>query len=233
MSGRPFLVSQPPIVQFQPVTGNCWLSPAFLPMIPLMPTKWLLCLLLAALATTRAAAQNSDLALLAGITGPHGRVVAGPNPIASGSVGAGGQINYAWQVLQRSVDLYVELPLVFTGESSGTATLGATISSNGTDIFFTPGLRLKISPQSRVSFYAVLGGGIGSLGSTQVTTGVTPSAVSNRVTTPALDFGGGLDFRLTRLLSLRGDIRDFVSRSVPPLSGRNRWMALVGIAFHF
>jgi hypothetical protein len=71
-----------------------------------MPRKWLLCLLLAPLATARADAQNSDLALLAGIAGPHGRVVVGPNPIASGSVGAGGQINYAWQVLQQRRSLH-------------------------------------------------------------------------------------------------------------------------------
>lgn len=100
-------VSQPPIVQFQPVTGNRWSSPGLLPMIQSMPAKWLISLLLVPLAISRADAQNSDLALLAGIAGPHGRVVVGPNPIAFGSVGASGQVNYAWQVLQRSVDLYI------------------------------------------------------------------------------------------------------------------------------
>jgi len=223
----------PSILQFRPVTGNHWAAPRFVSIIRLMRRTWLVCLILMLLIAGRARGQNSDLALLAGIVGPHGRVVAGPNPIASGSVGASGQINYAWQVLQRKVDLYVELPLVLTGSSSGTVTTSSTISSTGTDIFFTPGARLKISPQSRVSFYGALGGGIGSVSATQTTTGATLTVISERRTTPALDFGGGGDFRLTRLLSLRLDVRDFVSRAVPPSDGRNRWMALVGIAFHF
>ena len=61
-----------------------------------------------------------------------------------------------------------------------------------------------------------------------------PEVTSNRETSPAMDFGGGLDFRLTRLLSLRGDFRDFVTRAgLGNSTGRNRWMFLVGIAFHF
>jgi hypothetical protein len=192
------------------------------------------CGLIGLLGACRVEAQNSDLALLAGITGPRGRVVGGPNLVASGSVGASGQINYAWQAWQRALNLYIELPLVFTGNSSGTATTQGTVSYSSGGIFFTPGARIKVSPQSRVSFYAALGGGIGTIGTTQVTAGATASVVSKRNTSPALDFGGGLDFRLTRLLSLRADARDFVTRSGFGLSsGRNRWMFLVGVAFHF
>lgn len=179
-------------------------------------------------------AQNSDLALLVGITGPHGQVAAGPSPFVSGSVGASGQINYAWQVLQRSVDLYVELPLVIAAESSGTVNGTAVSASTGSNIFFTPGARLKFSPQSRVSFYGALGGGLASIGTNRSTVGSSIVAVNDRVTSGALDFGGGLDFRLTRLLSLRVDGRDFVTRAgLGGSTGRHRWMVQFGIAFHF
>lgn len=157
------------------------------------------------------------------------------NPVISGSVGASGQINYAWQIVQRAVDLYVELPLVLTGENSGVVQPGVVSSSTSLDVFFTPGVRVKFSPQSRVSFYAALGGGLASFGTDESV--VAPGLVgdiNHRVTSAALDFGGGVDFRLTRLLSLRVDGRDFVTRSgLGGSTGRNRWMVLVGVAFHF
>ena len=180
-------------------------------------------------------AQNSDLALLAGISGPHGEVVQSPTSVISGSVGASGQINYAWQVVQRAVDLYVELPLVLTGENSGVVRPAMVSSTTGLDVFFTPGVRVKFSPQSRVSFYAAVGGGVASLGSSEsvVEPGLV-TEVNKRTASAALDFGGGIDFRLTRLLSLRVDGRDFVKGRDPSgASGRNRWMVLVGVAFHF
>ncbi|MBZ5575363.1 MAG: hypothetical protein LAP40_02245 [Acidobacteriia bacterium] len=186
------------------------------------------------LATGAAHAQNSDLAILAGISGPRGQVTTAPTTVISGSVGASGEVNYAWQALQRAVDLYIELPLVITGQDRGTVTPGRVSDLSFKDVFFTPGARLKISPQSRVSVYAALGGGIASMGTTMSV--VSPGSVSetsNRATTAALDFGGGLDFRLTRLLSLRAEGRDFVTRASLGSAGRNHWMFLAGIAFHF
>ena len=44
----------------------------------------------------------------------------------------------------------------------------------------------------------------------------------------------GGDFRLTRLLSLRGDARDFVTREgLGGVTGRNHSTFQAGIAFHF
>ncbi len=184
-------------------------------------------------------AQNSDLALLAGISGPRGQTtVTGGTSTVSGSVTPSFQINYAWQVLQRAVDLYVELPLVIPVRTSGTVVSGPggtfVTGTAGSDILFTPGIRLKISPESRVSFYGAAGFGIGSFGATA--TVVLPATViaGSRQNSPAFDFGGGLDLRLTRLLSLRGDVRDFVTRSdLGGVTGRNHGIVQFGIAFHF
>jgi hypothetical protein len=49
-----------------------------------------------------------------------------------------------------------------------------------------------------------------------------------------VDFGGGVDYRLTKLLGLRGEAWDFVSGSVlDPGSGRNFVLVEAGIGLHF
>ena len=53
-------------------------------------------------------------------------------------------------------------------------------------------------------------------------------------TAAAFGFGGGLDFRLTRLLSLRFEGRDFVTRAgLGGERGRTHPFFAVGIGFHF
>jgi len=202
------------------------------------------CFLLVAgclLGQSAARAQNSDFGLLLGVSWPVSEVVSGSSNTVRGSVGGGGQFNYAFQVLQRSVDLYVELPLIVSARDTGvvTSTNGtATTSvaaSTSLQVFFTPGVRVKISPESRVSLYAALGGGLLAYGANQISTNGQNVRVSNATTTTgALDFGGGVDFRLTRLLSLRFDLRDFVTRAgLAGVAGRNHAMFGFGVAFHF
>ena len=195
-------------------------------------------MLLISAALRPAAAQNSDFGFLAGgVTGPRATVVVGPgnNTYVYGSVGGSVQFNYAWQVIQHSVDLYVELPVVIEGRDSGHVTNLTTHSSDSVGLFFTPGVRLKFSPEKRVSLYAALGGGIGSFWSDNVVTSKGTVSVSTGPTaTPALDFGGGLDFRLTRLLSLRFEARDFVTRAgLGGASGMHRATIQLGVGFHF
>jgi hypothetical protein len=186
-----------------------------------------------------ALAQNSDLALLGGISGPRGQTtITGGTVTVSGGVTPSFQINYAWQVLQRAADLYIELPLVIPGRVRGTVIAGpggaAVAGNSGPDVLFTPGVRLKFSPESHVSFYAAAGFGVASFGGTS--TIVLPATVvpGSRQTSPALGFGGGIDLRLTRLLSLRGDVRDFLTQSgLGGVTGRNHAIVQAGIAFHF
>ena len=185
-------------------------------------------------------AQNSDLSILAGISGPRGEtVMKGSTATVSGSVTPSFQVNYAWQVLQRKIDLYVELPLVIPIRVSGAVIAGpggSTESANsGPDVYFTPGLRLKFSPQARTSFYVAAGFGIASFSGT-TTTASTGGVVSGgvRQNSAAFDAGAGMDFRLTRLLSLRVDGRDFITQSgLGGISGRNHGTFQAGIAFHF
>lgn len=189
--------------------------------------------------TAAALAQNSDLGLLAGIAGPRGQTsVSGGTSFASGSVTPSFQINYAWQVLQRAADLYLEVPLVIPVRVSGTTIAGPSgvvaTGNSGPDLFFTPGVRLKISPESRISFYAAAGVGVASFAGTSTVALPLTVMAGHRENSVAFGLGGGLDLRLTRLLSLRADIRDFVTRAgLGEVTGRNHGIFQVGIAFHF
>jgi hypothetical protein len=81
----------------------------------------------------------------------------------------------------------------------------------------------------------VAGGGIGSFGKDE--TNISGSGIyigTNRTEHGVLDAGGGLDFRLTRLLSLRGEGRDFVTgKNLGGVTGRNHPIYEFGLAFHF
>lgn len=184
-------------------------------------------------------AQNSDLALLGGVSGIRGQTtVIGASHGTLGTVSPSFQVNYAWQILQRKADLYIELPLVIPVRISGETVSGpgmkTSVGNSDPDIFFTPGVRLKISPESRVSFYAAANFGVASFGATSFILPGPTFVSTSRKTSPAFGFGGGVDFRLTRLLSLRGDARDFVTREgLGGVTGRNHGIFQVGIAFHF
>ena len=187
------------------------------------------------LLTGCAHAQNSDLGLLLGISGPTSTVQAGSGTRVSGSVGAHGQINYALQLRETSAGrLYLELPLLLGGHASGTVA-GTVTGSAGGAVFFTPGVRLNIAPHSRVSLYVAAGVGpavfqestsVVGKGFITASTGWTVSA--------AVDFGGGLDLRLTRLMSLRAEARDFVTgRGLGGVEGRHHPIFGFGLGFHW
>jgi opacity protein-like surface antigen len=190
-------------------------------------------ILLAFLSAGAALAQNSDLAFLVGANGPRSGTVA--DGAVSGSFGVGFQINYAVQLHETSAgQLYLELPLMIATRLQ--ATVANNVTANTKDsIFLTPGVRWRFTPQKRVSFYAAGGVGIGSFGtSTSTVAQQTVSTTSNRTTTFAFGFGGGIDFRLTRLLSLRAEGRDFVTRAgMGGSNGHSHAFFMAGIGFHF
>src|SRR5689334_12362579 len=97
-------------------------------------------ILLLAMVAGVASAQNSDLGLLIGISGPTHQVVTGTSFRVSSSVGASGQINYAMQLKEyKTGKLYLELPLLMGGRAASSVS-GVVSSSTQAGIYFTPGL---------------------------------------------------------------------------------------------
>jgi hypothetical protein len=181
------------------------------------------------------AAQNADVSLLAGPIPGSTQTVAGYRASVSTSVGGALQIDFGYQVLKTAAgDLWVESPVTLHGSETTMAGSSVSVSDTGS-IYWTPGVRFKVPVESHISFYGVAGVGLD--------TSAYESSVGNfvygvKITTigvhATFDAGGGTDFRLTRLLSIRAEARDFVTvKGLDGVSGRNHPVFLFGLALHF
>ncbi|MEP7353102.1 MAG: hypothetical protein ABI824_07705, partial [Acidobacteriota bacterium] len=142
----------------------------------------LACLLVSLLTANSALAQNNDLAVLGGWSTTQGTSVT-PLPGTSGSgllvkgittTSPSFQISYARQLVEGAVDPYghqtvalaLELPLVVAIRDNATTVLNpisqVVIGGSGTDLFFTPGLRIKIFQAALVSASGSVGFGVAS-----------------------------------------------------------------------
>lgn len=101
----------------------------------------------------------------------------------------------------KAASLHVELPVAGipsqTLKFSNVSTVGLNDFST---LFITPGLRLKLLPVAPISPWVSFGGGWArySLSGTSNSKG-------------AIQYGGGLDFKLAPVLGLRAEVRDFVT----------------------
>jgi opacity protein-like surface antigen len=185
---------------------------------------------LSVVAAATALAQNSDLGLMIGVA----HVVNGfsSTTSTSGTVSVGGQINYAIQ-LHENPHFYFELPLHITGNTTGQVTDQGAIGSVTTIFYLTPGIRWNFRPAARVSIYAAGGAGAVIVARSQgVASRGSDSGSSGASATAAFDYGLGLDFRLTRLVSLRTEVREAVSAGAIDGRHRNDFFT-AGVGLHF
>jgi len=97
--------------------------------------------------------------------------------------------------------LYFEVPVAgIPSQTLHLTTAPSTVFAHMSSFYVTPGLRLKVLPGSPIAPFVSLGGGLAhySLG----------SGANNK---GALQYGGGLDFKLAPFVGLRGEVRDFVT----------------------
>ncbi len=178
--------------------------------------------------------QNSDVSFLASLSLGSSQVI--------GLTGATVKISSDWSIQSSFAhtihsfsfaDLWLEFPN--TSESRSGSNLGQgvfQISHNA--LFETPGLRLGFSPARRVTLFLAGGGGFARFDVEEEDVGPVVRSYRNSNYHGAFDFGCGIDFRLTRLLSVRGELRDFVTgRELGGVSGRNHPIADFGMSLHF
>lgn len=181
--------------------------------------------------------QNMDISFMFGRAHASGAVVVGSDGSATvtGSAGFTQQYSFGYQFTStKAGSLYLETPLTFVTNVSGTVTGGSVSSLNRSAFYFTPGIRYKIPTGTRVSFYAAAGGGLATYNERDSVVNGQVTATSASSFHPAFDVGGGIDLRLARWLSLRGEARDFVSTAgLGGTVGRNHGVFLFGLAFHF
>lgn len=186
-------------------------------------------------------AQEHELALLVGRLKPSDRSLS-LNPAetvdAAFSGAATYQFNYANRIVNGEIaSLHLEMAITGaprTGVKSDNFLLPRTYST----LIFTPGLKLKALPGSGISPYVVGGIGLGRFSQSDTNINGSPNTGDRSNTSFVFNFGGGVDLNVLGPLSVRGEVRDFMtgtpSFSTPFLEDRQHNLFVgVGIVLRF
>ncbi len=186
-----------------------------------------------------ASAQSHEIGLLLGGNTTGDRELRSPQP-GSVRIGAGltYYANYAYRFAGfKALSVHLEVPFA-AAPSADLRSSNVTVPRNYASLFITPGIKVKFLPDSNISPYAVVGGGFGRFEESAFRIDNQPNLGPRGTNRGVFDFGGGLDLNLLRFLSIRGEVRDFVSGS-PNLNvqlSRSRQHNLLssgGIVFRF
>ena len=148
------------------------------------------------------------------------------------------EIDYARHLLGANIwSIAAEVPFVLNADEDLHAAQNL-IPESFSSYFLTPSARVNLFPLTAVSPWVSFGGGFGhfSEGSKLEFGGVNPGKTGT--TTGVLQAGVGLDVKLTRRFTVRGEARDFWS-GVPDLNvttGKSRQHNIFvggGIVWHF
>jgi hypothetical protein len=181
--------------------------------------------------------QNMEYIVMVGGVHSPTSTVEGSNVVLYGSSGVTFQMSFGYQVKStKAGNLWIETPFTYAWQGTG-AIAGTNLAGFTRDVtYITPGVRLKSPTFGRVSFYGAAGGGYagfwridgvvsGTNGTVAANTSFHPSAI--------FDYAGGIDIRLSRLLSLRAEGRDFFgATNLGGVTGHNHPVFLIGLAFH-
>jgi hypothetical protein len=175
-------------LRFPPVEAVCWFALAVVP---------------------AARAQKHEIGLTLGnLFGASRTSPAGNLRLGSG---AGWQANYGYRLAGGSkAALYGEFHFL----ANGLREIRSSNSSATRDVatlYATPGIRVKFTPDARMSPYAAVGGGYGLYEQSLFQLNGQPNSAPRFTHRGVVAFGGGLDFKLWRWLGARGEIRDFYS----------------------
>jgi hypothetical protein len=166
----------------------------------------------ALLGASSAVAQKNEFGVLIGsnFTGDRDFI-----PPSLGQLGIGDNVTFQVVYGRRIVDaraasLHLEFLLAGTPEKKLSAS-NVFVPQSYSSLFFTPGLKLKIFPGFFITPYIAAGGGYARFNQSDVLINGQPNGgdqASNRL---VYDYGGGIELKIFPAISLRGEIRDFVS----------------------
>jgi hypothetical protein len=169
-----------------------------------------------------------------------------PNPIIASGKGLSFDVEYAHRFIVTPIFALSGEAVVMVNHDedlNGGAYLFAVVPNQYSQLFVTPGARLNLFPTTAVSPWISLGAGFGHFGesSTLAYGGTNPG----KNTTSAVIQGGiGLDVKVWRKLSIRGEVRDFWSGGTGLSAGpdgentpaqlfywRRRVLAVLGVSY--
>jgi len=198
-----------------------------------IPLLRLLCLIVFASGAGAQGVQNSDIFWLFGWSGVKAQSLGTSGVTLGSSSGLTFNYGYGYQILRKSAaSLWIEFSPFFSGSSSVSGSIPG--SANLSWSAFAPGVRFMVPVQSRISVYGIAGGGVGEFHVPVILAGTKPVLSDTNTWHGLFDIGGGVDFRLTRFLSMRGEFHDYVTgQGLSGAAGRNHPMAFGGFALHF
>ena len=198
-------------------------------------------------------AQRNELSLQFGTTLTQRRELAVPaqlqNLLQTDALrednGLAGGLVYRFRIAQPGpVALMAEIP-VFLVQATNTDLLPAFGrnffgNTSGVSGFFTPGLAMRLLPDSTLSPYGFFGGGYARLLVAEVTSTTPVRGDFVDRATWAISYGGGVDLRLVRFLGLRAELRNFYAGAndsglvlVEESRQRNTLLLTGGLVFRF
>ena len=133
------------------------------------------------------------------------------------------QANYGRRFLNSSkVALYGEINFVASPLREVSSSVGSA-THDFASVYVTPGLRVKFRPTSRISPYAVVGGGYADYEQSLTRIDGGRNQAPRQLARGVFDFGAGVDVHVWRFVALRGEARDFYTGSpnynIPSISG--------------
>ncbi len=192
------------------------------PLLKLMPIS----LLLAGSAAAQGV-QNMDISFLIGPQSSSTQTVSGESVKAGAGISF--MLTYGYQLHSaKAMDLYLDVPVAWKFNGNTALSSGSVLALSNNRFYCTPGVRLKFNVHERVALFLVGGLGYGTVQDYVAQVGNSAVTVTAYRTGHFAEEGGaGADFRLTKLLSLRTELRMFgTAHHASGIVG-------AGLAFHF
>jgi opacity protein-like surface antigen len=172
-----------------------------------MKKKFALLLLPAAfcLAQENDAAKNELAFGLGGIPA----LARSDSPRLDAGSGVAFQVNYGRRIVNgNTVAFYGEINFI-ASPLRDVSTGMTTATQDFASLYVTPGIRVKFRPRSRISPYAVVGGGYADYEQSLTRLDGRPNQAPRELARGVFDFGAGVDVHVWRFVALRGEARDF------------------------
>lgn len=135
------------------------------------------------------------------------------SPSLTSEASVGLQANYAVRLVKSDrATLYFETHLL-ASPLRNVSTTATVATRDYASLYITPGVRVKFMPQGRVNPWLAVGGGWALYEHSVFNLLGAPSSVPRHTNKGALQFGGGVDFRIWKFVALRAELRDFYTGS--------------------
>jgi opacity protein-like surface antigen len=135
------------------------------------------------------------------------------SPRLDAGSGVAFQVNYGRRFLNSSkVALYGEINFVASPLREVSTGVGSA-THDFASLYLTPGIRVKFRPTSRISPYALVGGGYADYEQSLARIDSRPNQAPRQLARGVFDFGAGVDVHVWRFVAIRGEARDFYTGS--------------------